>query len=179
MHTVTLGELCFVPMMEKEAIQKRVAELGKELTARYGDKKPLFVSVLSGAFVFAADLIREFDGVCEIAFVKLSSYAGISSTGNVKTILGLEGDLAGRDIIVVEDIVDSGRTLFMFLNMLKQKNPGTICTVSLLVKPDAIEMPVSVDYTGFEIENKFVVGYGLDYNGVGRNLPGIYVLKEE
>jgi hypoxanthine phosphoribosyltransferase len=139
---------------------------------------PLFISILSGAFVFASDLIRAFDGDCEIGFVKLSSYKGTRSSGDVQTVMGLEKDLQGRHIVVVEDIVDTGRTLHFFHHHLQEQGPASITTVAFLRKPLAIEFPVPVEHIGFDIEDKFVVGYGLDYDGLGRNLPGVYQLIE-
>ena len=167
----------FVKKKKKKQVQERVRELGAEITAQYKDKRPLFISILSGAFVFASDLMRAFDGDCEVGFVKLSSYAGTRSSGSVQTVMGLEKDLHGRHLIVVEDIVDTGRTLHFFIDHLRQQNPASICTITFLRKPDAAEFPVAVDYVGFDIENRFVVGYGLDYEGLGRNLPGIYQLR--
>lgn len=175
---VQLNDLMFVTLLTEKQVQDRVREIGAELTVQYKDKKPLFISILSGAFVFASDLMRAFDGDCEVGFVKLSSYAGTRSSGSVQTVMGLEKDLSGRHLIVVEDIVDTGRTLHFFMDHLRQQNPASICTVTFLRKPDAAEFPVTVDHVGFDIENRFVVGYGLDYEGLGRNLPGVYQLRE-
>lgn len=176
---VQLHDLRFSPLLSEAQVQARVRDIGAELTRRYGDKQPLFISILSGAFVFAADLMRAFQGACDVGFVKLASYSGTRSTGDVQTVMGLENDLRGRHIIVVEDIVDSGRTLHFFLEHLRAQAPASICTAAFLRKPEAIEFPVQVDYVGFDIENKFVVGYGLDYDGLGRNLPGLYQLADE
>lgn len=174
---IQVRDLSFVPLITETEAQARVLELGAALAARYAGQNPLFISILSGAFVFASDLIRAFDGDCEIGFVKLSSYSGTGSTGQVQTVMGLEKDIAGRHLIVVEDIVDTGRTLHFFLDHLRQKSPASICTVTFLRKPAAVEFPVPVDYVGFDIENRFVVGYGLDYDGLGRNIPGVYQLE--
>ncbi len=176
---IRIRDLSFQPLFSAVQIQARVRELGAALTQEHNANNPLFISILSGAFVFASDLIRAFEGNCEIGFVKLASYSGTRSTGDVQTIMGLEKDLRGRHIIVVEDIVDTGRTLHFFLDHLRQQQPASLCTVALLYKPDAIEFPVSVEHIGFDIENRFVVGYGLDYDGWGRNLPGIFVLRPE
>lgn len=175
---VQLHDLMFVTLFSEKQVQERVRELGAEITEQYKGKTPLFISILSGAFVFAADLMRAFDADCEVGFVKLSSYAGTQSSGSVQTVMGLEKDLSGRHLIIVEDIVDTGRTLHFFIEHLRRQNPASICTVAFLRKPDAAEFPVAVDYVGFDIENRFVVGYGLDYDGLGRNLPGIYQLRE-
>lgn len=171
---VQLHDLLFVTLLREEQVQERVQEIGAELSQAYRGKKPLFISILSGAFVFAADLIRAFGGDCEIGFVKLASYSGTRSSGDVQTVMGLEKDLRGRHLIVVEDIVDTGRTLHFFLNHLRAQEPASICTVTFLRKPEAAEFPVHVDHVGFDIDDRFVVGYGLDYDGLGRNLRGIY-----
>jgi hypoxanthine phosphoribosyltransferase len=170
-----LHDLSFQPMLSAGQIRDRVEVIGAALSARYSDRCPLFISILSGAFVFASDLIRAYRGPCEIGFVKLASYQGTRSSGDVQTVMGLEKNLAGRDLIVVEDIVDTGRTLHFFIDHLRAQSPASVCTVSLLYKPDALQYPVDLDYVGFEIPNDFVVGYGLDYDGLGRNLPDLYV----
>lgn len=166
-------------MLSEAAVQARVQELGQALQNTLGDKTPLFISILSGAFVFAADLIRAFESNCEVGFVKLASYSGTRSTGDVQTVMGLDKDLTGRHLVVVEDIVDTGRTLHFFLEHLWAQNPASVTTVGFLRKPEAAEFDVKIDHVGFDIENKFVVGYGLDYDGLGRNLRAIYVLNDE
>jgi hypoxanthine phosphoribosyltransferase len=176
---VRLHDLNFVPLITEAVVQERVRALGKEVSRQYQGKNPLFVSVLSGAFIFAADLMREFEGDCEVNFVKIASYSGTTSSGTINTILGLEkSQIEGRSIIVVEDIVDTGRTLHFFLETLLEQNPASVEVVAFLRKPDAMEFDIPIEKIGFDIENKFVVGYGLDYNGLGRNLKGIYVLSE-
>ena len=172
---VQIHDLRFTPLYTEAMVQARVRELGAALTERYAGKNPLFISILSGAFVFASDLIRAFKGDCEIGFVKLSSYKGTQSTGTIQTVMGLEKDLTGRHIIVVEDIVDTGRTLHFFLGHLQAQSPASVTTVALLCKPDALQFDVPIHHVGFEIPDEFVVGYGLDYDGLGRNLPGIAV----
>ncbi len=175
---VQLHDLLFISLFSEAQVSARVRELGAALTLRYGDKQPLFISILSGAFVFAADLIRAFQAPCEISFVKLTSYSGTQSTGVVQTVMGIDAALEGRHIIVVEDIVDTGRTLHFFVEYLRSQQPASLCTTAFLRKPSAAVFPVEVDYVGFDIPDRFVVGYGLDYNGLGRNLPGIYQLAE-
>ena len=175
-ETVKILDLTFTPLFSEQKVQARVRELGAALTDRYEGHNPLFISILSGAFVFASDLIRAFKGDCEVGFVKLSSYKGTKSTGAIQTVMGLEKEIAGRHLVVVEDIVDTGRTLHYFLDLLRQQNPASICAVAFLRKPEAAAFPVQVDFVGFDIEDKFVVGYGLDYEGWGRNLPGVYQL---
>ncbi len=175
---VQLHDLLFVTHIPESKVKERVQEIGALLTQQYQDKNPLFISILSGAFVFAADLMRAFQGNCEVGFVKLSSYSGTRSSGEVQTVMGLEKDLRDRHIIVVEDIVDTGRTLHFFQDYLRAQSPASVCTVTFLRKPDAAQFSVDVDYVCFDIEDRFVVGYGLDYEGLGRNLPGIYQLRE-
>ncbi len=175
--SIQLHDLHFVPLITEEVLQARVQALGLELKDTLGDKTPLFISILSGAFVFAADLMRAFESDCEVGFVKLASYSGTRSTGDVQTVMGLDKDLSGRHLVVVEDIVDTGRTLHFFLDHLWEKNPASVTTVAFLRKPEAVEFPVKMDLIGFDIDDKFVVGYGLDYDGLGRNLRSIYVLK--
>ncbi len=176
-HSIQLHDLHFVPLITEQVLQERVYALGQELKETLGDKKPLFISILSGAFVFAADLMRAFESNCEVGFVKLASYSGTRSTGDVQTVMGLDKDLSGRHLVVVEDIVDTGRTLHFFLNHLREKNPASVTTVAFLRKPEVVAFPIKMDLVGFDIEDKFVVGYGLDYDGLGRNLRSIYVLK--
>ena len=175
---VTCHDLTFQPFMNAETIASRVRELGTQLSQQYAGKKPLMVAVLNGSFVFAADLMRACDMDCEISFVKLSSYAGTDSTGKVTDIIGLDEDIEGRDLIIVEDIVDSGNTMVHFLKKLSEYKPGSVSIVTLLLKPEVFGKQFPIDHVGFEIPNKFVIGYGLDYDGLGRNLPDIYQLFE-
>ena len=177
-NQVHIRDLSFQLLFSETMVQERVRALGAALTETHAGLNPLFISILSGAFVFASDLIRVFDGDCEVGFVKLSSYKGTRSSGDVQTVMGLEKDLQGRHLVVVEDIVDTGRTLHFFLNHLQEQEPASITTVAFLRKPHAVEFPVPVEHIGFDIEDKFVVGYGLDYDGLGRNLPGVYQLIE-
>lgn len=177
--TVKAHELSFQIYLTEEEIAARIEVIGKEIAAKYRDKNPLFIAILNGAYVFAADLIRACENIaCEISFVKLSSYSGLASSGKVETLLGLDVSLEGRDVIIVEDIVDTGKTLFQFMQHLDSFNPASISLASLLVKPDAIQHHFPIEYVGFNIPNKFVVGYGLDYNGAGRNFAAIYQLVE-
>jgi len=174
--TIDLHDLTFEPFIESPEIARRVEEMGHQISEKYTGQRPLFLSVLNGAFVFAADLLRACDLECELAFVRLASYEGTGSSGNVKTVLGLDIPIKGRPVIVVEDIVDSGRTLHHFMAYLQKMKPASIALATLLHKPSALKFPVKIDYLGFEIPDKFVVGYGLDYDGLGRNLKDIYQL---
>jgi len=176
--TVKIHDLVFEPYIKNKAIQKRVKEIATALKKEVGDKKPIFLAILNGSFVFAADLARVCDFEHEVSFIKLTSYEGTTSTGKVTTQIGLQEDLKGRDVIIIEDIIDTGTTIYTFLPTLKASNPKSISIVSLLSKPSALKYPLTMNHIGFEIPNKFVVGYGLDYNGLGRNLKDIYQLKE-
>jgi len=177
-NTVQVHDLSFETYIDKKAIKQRVKEMGKELSKTYNGKNPIFLAILNGSFVFAADLVRQCKFEHEISFIKLTSYEGTTSSGKVTTQIGLQEDLTDREVILIEDIIDTGTTIYNFLPTLKKSNPKSITIVSLLQKPEALKFPLKVDYIGFEIPNKFVVGYGLDYNGLGRNLKDIYQLKE-
>ncbi len=173
-NSITAHDLSFEPFISEMAITARVKSLGSKVREQYQGKCPLFVGVLNGAFVFAADLVRASGVECEVAFVRLASYEGTASSGKVSTVIGMDFEVKNRHVIVVEDIVDSGRTLHFFFEELQKLEPASITLAALLHKPDALQFPVKIDYLGFEIPNKFVVGYGLDYNGLCRNLPSIY-----
>lgn len=175
---ITVLDKRFKKMIPAEDIQQRIAELGQRISADYEGKRPFILSILNGAFIFAADLIRHITVDCEITFVKLASYKGTSTTGNVQTVLGLDAPLKDRHIIVVEDIVDTGNTLNNFLRELEKEQPASVSLVTCFYKPDALEHPLSIDYCGFEIQNKFIVGYGLDYDGLGRNYDSVYQLAD-
>ncbi|RYY94926.1 MAG: hypoxanthine phosphoribosyltransferase [Chitinophagaceae bacterium] len=178
MNQVTLLDKTFDPYLNEATIQARIAELAQEINKEYEGKQPLFIAILNGAFMFASDLFKQLTITAEISFIKLASYKGTNSTGNVVTAIGLDQDLIGRDIIVVEDIVDTGKTLAEFLPKLQHHQPTSVRIATLLHKPEATKHPLTLDYVGFSIPNKFVVGYGLDYDGIGRNLKEIYQLAE-
>lgn len=174
---VQIDDKEFDLMLEYDQIQKRTRLLGIQLNLDYENKVPVFIGVLNGSFLFMADLVKEINSSCEMAFLKVSSYKGDSSTGIVRELIGLDIDLKGRNIIVVEDIVDTGLTLSYIIKQLKEKEPASINVCSLLFKPSALQTEIEeLTYVGFEIPNDFVVGYGLDYNGLGRNLKDIYRL---
>jgi hypoxanthine phosphoribosyltransferase len=178
MTEVTTHDKTFRIMIPETDIRNRVKALGVEISADYLGKKPLLIAILNGAFIFAADLMREIDIDCEISFVKLASYKGTGSTGAVQTVLGLDTAITNRHIIIVEDIIDTGTTLNNFLKALEKESPASVSLVCCFHKPEALKHPLSIDYCGFEIQNKFIVGYGLDYDGLGRNYPAIYQLKD-
>lgn len=177
---IQVNELTFEPYLTEAMIQQRVNELGQSLREQIGDAQPVFLVMLKGAFVFAADLIRASGLGGEIDFVRTSSYVGTVSSREIKLLLPPTPALIkDRDVILVEDIVDSGYTMQTFLPILNELEPKSVTLVSLLHKPEAQKVPVQIDYIGFSIPSKFVVGYGLDYNGQGRQLKGIYRLSEE
>ncbi len=178
MEKVTYNGLTFVPYIRNEKIQDRIKELGKTITEETRGKRPLFLVVLNGAFPFASDLFRAVETDAEITFVRLKSYEGTSTTGNVRKLMGLTEDLKGRDVIVVEDIVDTGHTIARLLDELRALEPASLKVATLLFKPESLQCDVKPDYVGFSIPPKFIIGFGLDLDGLARNLPDIYVLKE-
>jgi hypoxanthine phosphoribosyltransferase len=167
----------FVPYLNATTIEKEVSRMGAEISREYQNKNPLFIAILNGAFMFASDLFKKITIPAEISFIKLASYKGTKSTGNVITAIGLEADVYGRDVIIVEDIVDTGKTLSAYLPQLMHQQPASLRICALLHKKEATTHPLKIDYLGFEIPNLFVVGYGLDYNGFGRNLNQIMQLE--
>ena len=176
MSTIKVHDKTFDIYLSEAAIQKRIKEIAEVLNKEYKDKRPLFLSILNGSFMFAADLFKHLAIPAEICFIKLASYKGMKSSGNVVTAIGLDYDLFGKDVIIIEDIVDTGKTLYDFIPKLKHQQPASLKIVALLHKPDATKFPLTIDYIGFTIPDKFVVGYGLDYDGLGRNLKEIYQL---
>ena len=166
--------------LDADAIQQRVAELGRRISADYHGRQPILIGVLNGAFIFMADLMRHVDIDCEVDFLKLSSYgASKVSSGEVTELKKIDARIEGRHVIVVEDIVDTGLSMeFMLENMRRQK-PASLACITLLHKPDAAKVKLELDYVGFAIPNKFVLGYGLDYGQLGRNLPHIYAIDEK
>jgi len=176
---IMVGSEKFVEMITAEKIQKRVEELGRQITEEYKAKLPIFIGVLNGSFMFLSDLIKQVDLHCEIDFIKLSSYGDQKiSSGNVKTLKELNADIGERHVIIVEDIVDTGLSISYLEKLLRSYNPASVKVASLLVKPESLKYDLKVDYVGFEIPNKFVIGYGLDYAQKYRNLDSIYVLSE-
>lgn len=174
METIQIHNKSFRPYINAAEIKIAIVRVAARMNAELAGKNPLFIAVLNGSFVFAADLMREMKMECEISFVKLSSYEGSSSTGKVKELIGLDRDIKGRTLIVVEDIVDTGVTLEALYAQLAKGEPAEIRTATLLLKPLAYQKKIPVDYPAIEVPNDFLVGYGLDYDGLGRNLPDIY-----
>lgn len=177
MELVKIHDKLFQPFIEAMDIYGRVLEMSAELSADYQGKDPLFIAILNGSFMFAADLFRHISIPAEISFIKLASYKGTTSTGNTITAIGMDENLAGRHVVILEDIVDTGRTLNSFLPEIWQRQPASVKIASLLLKPTALVFEeIRPNYIGFEIPDNFVVGYGLDYDGQGRNLARLYTL---
>ena len=168
----------FVPFISRKELDFAVASMAKQVQNDFGDEVPLFVGVLNGAFMVVSDFMKHYKGPCEVSFVKMSSYEGVSSTNEVKELIGLNQDLTGRSVVVIEDIVDTGNTVAALKAIFKSKGVKSFKIATLFFKPDAYLQDVKLDYVGIRIPNKFIVGYGLDYDGLGRNLPEIYQLKE-
>ncbi len=169
----------FRPYISAEKIALRVAELGAAISRDYDGLRPIVLAILNGSFIFAADLFRHLSIEAEISFIKLASYKGTSSTGQVVTAIGLEERLQGRHVIILEDIIDTGKTLHAFLPEIRQRQPASLKIASFLLKPTCLQHEVHADYFGFEMPDVFVLGYGLDYDGLGRNLPALYILTDE
>lgn len=176
MSSITVHDKEFVTYLTSTEIDKQVSRVASEINRDYAGKKPLFIAILNGAFMFASDLLKQINLEAEVSFIKLASYKGVKSTGKVITAIGLDTDIHGRDVIIVEDIVDTGKTLFQFLPQLEHSGPASLKIASLLHKPEALCHPLTIDYLGFTIPNKFVIGYGLDYDGLGRNIKEIFQL---
>lgn len=175
---ITVNNLQFKPFIAADKIQQRVEEMGAELREHYIGKRPLVIGILNGAFIFTADLVRAMALECEITFMRLSSYQGLQSSGQVNTNLGLDIDIKDRHVILVEDIIDSGRTLFELKKKMLTQGPASLAIATFLFKPEALQFPLEAEYVGFAIPSKFVIGYGLDYNQTGRELKEVYQLAE-
>ena len=178
MSVVKIKDKTFKTSIPEAQILERVKAVAERINTDMADKNPLLLAMLNGSFVFAADLMREITVPCEISFVKMSSYQGTSSTGKVKQLLGLNEDIKGRTVIIVEDIVESGLTLKTLLETLKEKVPADVQICTLLFKPDCLQVPLDIKYVAMEIPNDFILGYGLDYDQQGRNLRDIYTVVE-
>ncbi len=178
MSIVKIKDKTFQTSISEEEIKQRVRELGQRLSKDLEGKNPLFLAVLNGSFIFAADLMREMTIPCEISFVKLASYQGTTSTGKIKEVIGINEDLSGRTVVIVEDIVESGKTMKRMIETLGTRNPASVHICTLFVKPERLEVDLDIEYAAFSIPNAFIVGYGLDYDQQGRQLKEIYSLKE-
>lgn len=169
----------FQPYIGAAEIKSRIAALAAQINLEYEGKRPLFIAILNGSFMFASDLFKEISIDAEICFIKLASYKGTRSTGNVITSIGLDEPLVNRHVVIIEDIVDTGNTLHQFLPQLHNQQPASLKIASLLHKPQALKYPIVIDFLGFSVPDKFLLGFGLDFDGLGRNLDEIYQLIEE
>lgn len=175
---VQVLDLEFIEYISSDKLKNRISEIAIEINQEFKDKNPIFLAILNGSFMFVAELFQNINIDCEISFIKVSSYKDQNSTGNIIELIGLNQSLKDRHVIVIEDIVDTGKTLHFIHSILKKNSPLSIKTATMLHKTEATLIKNELDYVGFEIENKFVVGFGLDYNGFGRNLSAIYLKKE-
>ena len=175
--TVAVHNKKFRKLISSAKIQKAISVIAKKIDTDFKNERPLFLSVLNGSFLFAADLLKKVKCECEISFIKVSSYAGTTSKGSVHTLIGLNENLNGRTVIIVEDIVDSGNTLEKVIAELKKHNPKEIKIATLFFKPEAYTKKIKLDYKGMDVPNKFLLGYGLDCDGLGRNFQDVYVLE--
>jgi hypoxanthine phosphoribosyltransferase len=179
MSIVKIKDLTFKTFIPEDEIQKNVKQVADKINHDLAGKNPLFLAVLNGSFVYAADLMRYITIPCEISFVKLASYQGTTSTGTIKEVIGLNEDLAGRTIVIVEDIVDTGFTMKRMVESLGTRGPKSIHICTLLLKPGKLQVPLNIEYAAMSIPNDFIVGYGLDYDQQGRNLRDIYTLVDD
>jgi hypoxanthine phosphoribosyltransferase len=175
--TIQIKDKQFSIYLRSEELLKRIQEMGQEISEKYADKNPLFIVVLNGAFMFASDLMKTVQMPAEVTFIRLNSYTKTQSTGNIKELIRLDENVFGRHLIILEDIVDTGQTMQYLVESLSALGPKSIEVACLLHKPEAIRVPIELGYVGFNIPDKFVVGYGLDYDGQGRNLNDLYSLE--
>ncbi|MFV8370492.1 hypoxanthine phosphoribosyltransferase [Flavobacterium sp. LB2R40] len=175
---IQLHDKQFVPFISAKEIEFALTKMVAQIGDDFADETPIFIGVLNGAFMVVSDFMKLYKKPCEVSFIKMASYEGISSTNQVKQLIGLNQDLTGRSVIIIEDIVDTGNTLVALKELFKQQNVKHFKIATLFFKPEAYTKEIKIDYIGIRIPNKFIVGYGLDYNGLGRNLPEVYKLKE-
>lgn len=178
MKKVTLEDKHFKLFIESKKILAEIDQLSLKINEHYENKRPIFICVLNGAFLFGSELIKRFAHECEVSFVKLSSYQGTNSSGVVKNLIGLNENIKGRDLIIIEDIVDTGNTIDSVYNNIKTHEPNSLEVATLLFKPDAYKKKIPIKYPAINVGNEFLVGFGLDYNGIGRNLQDIYIIEE-
>lgn len=179
MSVIKVNDKQFQPYISAADIHSRIAAVAAQINMDYAGKRPLFIAILNGSFMFASDLFKEISIDAEICFIKLASYKGTRSTGNVITSIGLDEPLVDRHVIIIEDIVDTGNTLHQFLPQLYNQQPASLKIAALLHKPEALKYPLVIDYLGFSVPDKFLLGFGLDFDGLGRNLAEIYQLVED
>ncbi len=175
MDVIRLHDLQFKPLVPAELIEQRIKEMAAQMNRELKHERPLFIAILNGAFMFAAELMKHLNIECEITFVKFSSYNGTSSTGKIKTDLALTEEVNGRNVVLLEDVVDSGSTISHLLHQFQNYYPETISIATLLLKPAAWDNDFEIKYIGFKVPDEFLVGFGLDYDGLGRNLPGVFI----
>ena len=176
MEQITVIDKTFEVSIKETVIKQRIRELAQQMSRDLDGKNPLFLAVLNGAFIFAADLMREMTIPCEISFVKLASYQGTTSTGSIKEVIGINEDLSGRTVVIVEDIVESGLTIKRMMEQLGTRNPASVQVCTLFFKPEKLKEDLKLDYVAFSIPNDFILGYGLDYDQQGRQLKDVYSL---
>lgn len=179
MEVIKLHDKRFKPFIKKEDIAKYVKSIANELASDLGkDEIPIFIAILNGSFMFAADFLREYPHDCHISFVKLASYEGVNSSGKIRQLVGINEDLEGKTIVILEDIIDTGNTLTEIYEIFRQRKIKKLVIATLFFKPDVFRKELHIDYIGKSIEDKFIVGYGLDYDGLGRNLPDVYQFSD-
>ncbi len=175
---IQLHDKQFVPFLSAAEIDFAITQMARQIQDDFQDETPVFIGILNGAFMVVSDLLKKYDGPCEVSFLKLSSYEGTSSTNEVRQLIGLNQNLEGRSVIILEDIVDTGNTIEELKALFKQQNVKHFRVATLFFKPEAYKKDIKIDYVGIRIPNKFIVGYGLDYDGLGRNLPEVYQLAD-
>ena len=175
---IQLHDKEFVSFISAEEIDFAIQKMVDQIEGDFADEIPVFVGVLNGSFMVVSDFVKKYSKPCEVSFVKMASYEGMNSTNQVKELIGLNQDLTGRTVIVIEDIVDTGHTIVELKALFKKQNPKHFKIATLFFKPEAYKKDVKIDYIGIQIPNKFIVGFGLDYDGLGRNLPEVYQLKD-
>ena len=178
MKKVRLNDKSFQLFIDSKELNDSIESLSNKINQDYSDREPIFLCVLNGAFVFAAELIKRFNHECQVSFVKLSSYQGMQSSGTINSLIGLNEDIKGKDVIIVEDIVDTGQTIANIVENILNQNPRSIEVATLLYKPKSYQKQIPIKYRAIEIGNDFIVGFGLDYNGLGRNLEEIYIIEK-
>ena len=178
MKKVRLKDKSFQLFIDSKELNYSIESLSNKINQDYSEREPIFLCVLNGAFVFAAELIKRFNHECQVSFIKLSSYQGLKSSGTINSLIGLNEDIKGKDVIIVEDIVDTGQTIANIVENILNKNPRSIEVATLLYKPKSYQKQIPIKYRAIEIGNDFIVGFGLDYNGLGRNLEEIYIIEK-
>jgi hypoxanthine phosphoribosyltransferase len=174
---IQLHDKEFIPFISAQEIDFAIAQIARLVEDDFVEETPVFIGVLNGAFMVVSDFMKHYKGACEVSFVKMASYEGTNSTNAVKQLLGLNQDLTGRSVVLIEDIVDTGNTLVTLKALIKEQNVKRFKIATLFFKPDAYKQDIKLDYVGIRIPDKFIVGFGLDYDGLGRNLPEVYQLK--